>query len=123
MAIGDFRWRVPGSEDQECWRRCVAANGNINLDVYIEIQTGTDPETWALLPQGHRTIVLQAQAIVAIAEGSGTIQQKRQQVMNLITDAILGLGLVHSYQGAAAFVSLLPNGEWPTNDITESIEL
>lgn len=120
MAIGDFRWRVPGSTDPTHWKSVITAQGNINLDVYVEVQTDDNPETWALIPNGHRTVTLQAQAIIAIEQGPGTDNQKRQAVMALIEDVILASGIAQSYQGAAAFVALLPNGEWPSNDVTQT---
>lgn len=121
MAIGDFHWRIPGSSDPTHWKSVITARGDIALDVFLEVQIDDSPEAWVQVPDGHRTVILQAQAVVAIAQGPGTPVQKRQAVLALITDAVLAFGLAQSYQGAAAFVSLLPNGKWPVTDVTEPI--
>ena len=121
--IGDYRWRVPGSEDPNFWRNVITANGIINLDVYLETQIDEEePPTWELLKNGHRTVSIAGQVINQIADGPGTLPEKRALVFIEIDQAVLAFGLIQSDQAARAFVSLLPNGAWPSNDITRTIE-
>lgn len=67
-----------------------AANGDICLDVIVESdRTGS----WALIQNGHRTLVLDGSAVLAITSGAGTAAQKRTALSNLFKSEVLLWGL------------------------------
>jgi len=77
-----YRARVLSSE--------AAANGDIHLDVHVESDRSGD---WALIPGGHRTLVLDGAAVLAITTGAGTLTQKRAALSALFKAEVLEWGL------------------------------
>ena len=80
-----YRARVVSSEP--------AANGDVHLDVYVESDRLGD---WALIPGGHRTLVLDGSAVLAILEGSGTDSQKRAALSALFKQEVAAWGIDES---------------------------
>ena len=80
-----YRARVVSSE--------AAANGDVHLDVYVESDRLGD---WASIPGGHRTLVLDGSAVLAILEGSGTDNQKRAALSALFKQEVAAWGIDES---------------------------
>ena len=80
-----YRARVLSSE--------AAANGDIHLDVMVESDRSGD---WQLIPGGHRTLVLDGAAVLAITEGAGTDIQKKQALLALFKQEVVGWGIDES---------------------------
>ena len=70
-----------------------SANGDIHLDVMVESDRSGD---WQLIPGGHRTLVLDGAAVLAITEGAGTDLQKRQALSALFKQEVIGWGIDES---------------------------
>ena len=51
-----------------------AANGDVHLDTFIESDREGD---WALIPGGHRTLVLDGEAVLAIVNNGDTLANRR----------------------------------------------
>ena len=70
-----------------------AANGDVHLDVRIESDRTGD---WVLIPLGHRTLVLDGAAVLAITTGVGTDAQKKAALSALFKQEVLAWGLDES---------------------------
>ena len=70
-----------------------AANGDVHLDVFVESDRSGD---WELIPGGHRTLVLDGEAILSIINGSGTDNEKRSALSALFKQEVLSWGLDES---------------------------
>ena len=80
-----YRARVLSSEP--------AANGDVHLDVHVESDRTGD---WLLIPQGHRMLVLDGAAVLAITTGAGTVTQKRAALSALFKQEVLSWGIDES---------------------------
>jgi len=87
-----------------------AASGDIHLDVFV--QKEIEPGVWELIPMGHRTLVLDGEAVLAITEGSGTDGQKFAALGDLFKQEVLSWGLDKSDDAYNQLFALLPAG-WP----------
>lgn len=107
MALGDYRAHVTGAES--------AANGDVHLDVFIQRQTDEGPPAvWVDIPKGHRTLVLDGQAVLAITENEAlTTQEKVQQLLDLFMAEIGQWGTDQSDKATTAIDDLVSN--WPVN--------
>lgn len=85
-----------------------AANGDIHLDVMVESNRSGE---WQLIPGGHRTLVLDGSAVLAIAEGAGTDVQKKQALAALFKQEVIGWGIDKSDDANQQLVGLV---ELPT---------
>ena len=94
-----YRVNILGSE--------AAANGDVHLDVQVEKQDG---ESWVSVPNGHRTLVLDGQAVLAITEGAGTTAQKRVALLALFRQEVLNWGVDEADNANTQLVALLPAG-------------
>lgn len=99
--MADYRLRVLGGE--------AAASGDIHLDVWVEKQVNGD---WNLIPQGHRTLVLDGAAVLVITEGAGTDNQKRAALLALIRQEVVAWGIDQSDEAYTQLFALVPGG-WP----------
>jgi hypothetical protein len=72
-----------------------AANGMVHADTFIQIRTSANPVTWGDVLQGHRTIVLEAADILAIANDplNNTAAKKRVAINSRIKEKALELGI------------------------------
>ena len=102
--MADYRVRVESGE--------AAANGDIHLDVYVEKETDTD--VWEPIPLGHRTMVLNGAAVMAITGGAGTDAQKRAALLELFRAEAESWGIAESDEAYNALYDLLPAG-WPVS--------
>ena len=91
-----YRARVISSE--------AAANGDIHLDVYVESDR---TEEWVLIPGGHRTLVLDGAAVLAITEGSGTVTQKRAALSALFKQEVKSWGIDESDEANEQMLDLV----------------
>jgi len=87
-----------------------ATSGDIHLDVVVERQV--DATTWVPIPLGHRTLVLNGAAVLAITTGPGTNAQKLAALSALFTQEILSWGLDEADDAYEQLYALLPSG-WP----------
>ena len=70
-----------------------AASGDVHLDVMVESDRSGD---WELIPGGHRTLVLDGEAILAITTGAGTNAQKITALVALFKQEVKAWGLDES---------------------------
>ena len=80
-----YRARVISSEP--------AANGDVHLDTHVESNRIGE---WLLIPGGHRTLVLDGEAVLAITEGSSTNAAKRTALSALFKQEVKAWGLDES---------------------------
>jgi len=102
--MADYRLRVLSGE--------AAANGDIHLDVMVERET--EPDTWVLIPLGHRTLVLDGEAVLAITESEATDNQKRDALLALIRQEVVAWGIDRSDDAYNQLLALVPGG-WPVS--------
>jgi len=73
-----------------------ATNGDVHLDCFVE-RSQDEGETWALVRIGHRSVVLDGGAVLAITENEGlTNNQKRAQLTALFRQEIVAWGIHRS---------------------------
>ena len=77
-----YRARVKSSE--------AAANGDVHLDVFVESDRSGD---WVLIPGGHRTLVLNGDAVLAITGGTDTTTNKQKSLATLFKEEVKSWGL------------------------------
>ena len=100
-----YRVRVQRSE--------AAANGDLNLDCFIESDAEVEGETvWTVVPLGHRTLVLNGAAVLAITGGAGTSTQKRQALQALFKQEAESWGIDEADQAQQGLAALV---EFPVN--------
>lgn len=88
-----------------------AANGDVHLDVLIQKDTLVDGETvWANIPNGHRTMVLDGAAVLAITSGDGTLNQKRAAIVEIMRAEAAGWGIGQSDQANTELTKSVPGG-------------
>ncbi len=76
-----------------------AANGDVHLDVSVQSDHSGD---WVEIPGGHRTLVMNGEAILAITNSSGTVPQKRQALAALFREGVKEWGLDQSDEASVA---------------------
>lgn len=97
-----YRFRIVGSE--------AAANGDVHLDTFVETdRTGS----WVQVPNGHFTVVLDGQAVLAITTGPGTTTQRRQALLDLFQAEVESRGVDEADDANTQMKALLPGGNWP----------
>ena len=96
-----YRARVLSSE--------AAASGDVHLDVYVESDRSGE---WVLIPGGHRTLVLDGAAVLAICNSGDTLAERRQAVKDLFIQEIKAWGLDKSDDANEQLTALLYQG-WP----------
>ena len=96
-----YRARVLSSE--------AAANGDVHLDVNVESdRTGS----WVLIPGGHRTLVLDGDAVLAITTSGGTLASRRAAALALFIQEISAWGIDKSDDANEQLSALVYQG-WP----------
>ncbi len=109
MAIGDFYMDIPNFPE-------VYPNKEQKWDnVTLYQQTEANPVVYKPVDGlMHRSFVLSAEAVTTIATNPAlTETQKRAAVLELVADKIRATGIVESWIASQAFLSILPNDEWP----------
>ena len=92
-----------------------AANGDVHLDTFIETDRSGD---WELIPGGHRTLVLDGAAVLAIINNGDTLANRRAAMKDLFIQEIKAWGLDESDDANEELTSLMYQG-WPqTVDLT-----
>ena len=86
-----------------------SANGDIHLDVFVESDRSGD---WVLIPGGHRTLVLDGSAVLAICNSGGTLASRRLAVKDLFVEEIKAWGLDESDNANEELTALIYQG-WP----------
>jgi hypothetical protein len=81
-------------------------NGDIHLDVWIE--SGTNG-SYAPIPNGHRTMVLNGDAVLAITDSAGTVAQKRTALLALFKQEASNWGVTKSDSALVAMQALVPS--------------
>ena len=67
-----------------------AANGDVHPDVLVESDRSGD---WELIPGGHRTLVLDGEAVLAIIKSGDTLAKRRAAVKALFVQEIKSWGI------------------------------
>ena len=101
--MADYRVRILSSE--------AAADGDVHLDCYIQRD---DEGEWVDTLNGHRTMVMDGEAVLAITEGSGTEVEKRTALLALFKAEAEAWGIDQADDANLQLVALLPTG-WPVN--------
>ena len=70
-----------------------AANGDVHLDTWVEKSADGNPPWERTVPNGHFTVVLDGAAIVAITNGPGTDNQKREALGELFRAEVASRGI------------------------------
>jgi len=96
-----YRARVLSSEP--------AANGDVHLDVHVESDRTGD---WVLIPGGHRTLVLDGSAVLAICNSGDTLANRRLAVKALFIQKIKDWGIDESDDANEQLTALIYQG-WP----------
>ena len=86
-----------------------AANGDVHLDTFIESDRTGD---WVLIPGGHRTLVLDGEAVLAICESGDTLANRRLAVKDLFVQEIKSWGIDESDDANEQLTALIYQG-WP----------
>ncbi len=92
-----------------------AANGDVHLDTFIESDREGD---WALIPGGHRTLVLDGEAVLAIVNNGDTLANRRLAMKNLFIEEIKAWGLDESDNATQELTALMYQGFPQTVDLT-----
>ena len=98
-----------------------AGDGTVHFDCWIQREVETDPGPppvmgWENVPSGHRTIVLQGSAVLAITQnGSLTPTQKRAALAALFRTEAKNWGIDESDEANEDLLELIPGGSWPVN--------
>jgi len=83
-----YRARIVDSE--------AAASGDVHLDCFLE-RSKDEGGTWELVDGGHRTVVLDGDAVLAITENEGlTDNQKVGQLADMFKQEVVGWGIDRS---------------------------
>ena len=113
MAIGDYRYRIPGGSGGEPQ---VAIDGMVRFNVFIEVCTEDTPEeVWSQIPLGHLTVPIAGTVLEACTDAN--------QALQCIEEYIKTRGMAQSHRARRAVLDLLPGGTWPENDVTRPISL
>jgi len=93
-----------------------SADGNVMLDCYIQKLTDPGPpEVWTLVPNGHRTMVLNGAAVLAITQHpTWTDAEKLAALVALFCQTAESWGVAESDEAETELEALLPSG-WPVN--------
>lgn len=81
-----------------------AANGDVHLDVKVQSNRTGD---WELIPGGHRTLVLDGEAIKTITEGSGTNTEKRLALQAYFKQEVVAWGIDESDDANEQLIALV----------------
>jgi hypothetical protein len=81
-------------------------NGDVHLDCWIE--TGSNGE-YTPIANGHRTMVLSGDAVLAITNGPGTVAQKRTALLALFKQTASDWGVTKSDSALVAMQALVPS--------------
>ena len=92
-----------------------AANGDVHLDTFIETDRSGD---WALIPNGHRTLVLDGEAVLAIINSGDTLANRRADMKDTFIEEIKSWGLEKSDDATQELTSLMYQGFPQTVDLT-----
>ncbi len=87
----------------------------IRFDCVLKYESpeGEDPRSWVPAESGHRDVELQASTIKAIADGPGTVSQKRAVVVALIKQGVIDWGVGEGAEAIGFVESLIPGETWP----------
>ena len=91
-----------------------AANGDVHLDVQVESDRSG---SWALIPGGHRTLVLDGDAVLAITNSSDTLANKRLAAKALFIQEITAWGIDKSDDANEQLTALVYQGFPQTVDL------
>lgn len=98
----EYRARVTSGE--------AAANGDVHLDCWIEKEQEED--VWVPVVNGHRTMVLDGAAVLAITESGMTDAEKRAALLELFRQEAASWGIHESDDAYTQMEGLMPTG-WP----------
>lgn len=90
-----------------------AGDGHIHFDCMIQKLVSEDPETWEMVPKGHRTLVLPSAALLAIRNGPGTNAEKRVAIRAVFLQKAQEWGMDESTEAVDFVHDLVPPDNWP----------
>lgn len=119
--VGDYRVRLERKPQ-------VTGRGDIVFQVLVQRYDERDVGgeiigQWATVQNGNFPVRFPGETIIEIADGPGTLAQKRQEVLARIAQMVTEKGIAESDLAERAFRSLLPGGTWPTQGVNISLEV
>lgn len=108
--MANYRAKIIDSE--------AAGDGTVHFDCWIQReeddrQGGT---IWVNVEKGHRSVVLQASAVLAVTQdGSLSDGQKRSRLAQLFRQEALSWGIDEADAANEDIMSLIPSESWPVN--------
>jgi hypothetical protein len=101
--MATYRVHVTNSE--------AAASGDVHLNCEVQKLISTGPDVWEVIPQGHRTMVLDGEAVLAITEHpTWTTTEKRDAALDLFKQEATSWGIDESDDANTQLVALMPGG-------------
>ena len=91
-----------------------AANGDVHLDVQVESDRSG---SWGLIPGGHRTLVLDGDAVLAIINSGDTLANRRLAIKALFIQEISAWGIDKSDDANEQLSALVYQGFPQTVDL------
>ena len=91
-----------------------AANGDVHLDVQVESDRSG---SWALIPDGHRTLVLDGDAVLAIINSGDTLANRRLAIKAFFIQEISAWGIDKSDDANEQLSALVYQGFPQTVDL------
>jgi len=82
-----------------------AANGDVHLDTWVEKEV--EGEWVRTVPNGHRTVVMDGEAVAAICDGPGTDAQKRLAIAALFKAEVVSFGIDTADDAATKLATLV----------------
>lgn len=71
-----------------------SADGTIHADVFVQLRTGVTPDfVYVNITNGHFTIVLTADEVLAITKSTMTLVEKRKAIRDIIKARALARGI------------------------------
>ena len=96
-----YRFVIDGAE--------ASSNGDVHLDTWIE--RSEDAENWTRdVPNGHFTVVLDGNAVIAIADGEGTDAEKIAAFAAMFKEKVQDKGIEIADDAVTKLESLV---SWP----------
>lgn len=86
-----------------------ASGGYVHADANIQVRVSRNPDVFKDVPSGHRTVVIGAQEVLAIANNAVLTQaQKRTALRDLVKAKVLEMGIDVSDEAWTDFITLVP---------------
>jgi len=85
------------------------ADSTVMADANIQVRVSRNPDVFQYIRNGHRTIVLGAQEVMAITDDAVmTNNQKKQALRDLVKEKVLAMGIDTADEAWTDFITLIP---------------